>query len=635
MRLNQMRWCRWALARLGVWMSLMVMPLATAHATAHATPQPPCPEDLEQLPAVDYPLAEFRIQLDGSVSRRVTKEEFRGSLEVVGTKGDSYWVQVERVPHREGHKNKWCGKIPANGMLKLPMEQVKAADILRVSVISEHNENRDKDSIAAMRKRELTETRLAEIDKQWMQYVLRLFSAYKPDALFAADGALLKDGTTLKDMLQAFEDASCIAPDRSETRGFCAAGRKLREVLAMASPEDRLKAYDKLFVGLPPFLPKDKKRFCQEALTVELIEQLESSSHVLLSVNELPASRPGETYTLRFGEPKRVIDMAPVGEPVVTWLQDVPVNDKYEVTWKVNGTSRPSSLEPLVRFITFVAQTARQISGGSMRLYGLDATGERKSLGETVELVVPSGICYSEQLDIQVPVLASKGSRVHVAEPLLGHEVYDLKACVGAECTDKTPEKELALAEVHTRAERWRMTLSLGFNLHARMQKAGSAQESRPFQSWRWRPVGSTTGSEQLYQYSRVEDPLAHASASVLLTFLSPAYIGSGQVGVAFGPSLLVGTDPQPLRQWTLHGVLAFKQGFHLTVGGGVRFEDVPAQPEREGELQLVARSAEVKLPDLDQRRIPTGVLNIGFALDMGLIAEGGEELLKILGFKK
>ncbi|PTL79658.1 hypothetical protein [Vitiosangium sp. GDMCC 1.1324] len=616
MSLNQIRLCGWALARLGVWMYLLLVPLAVAQ----AAPPTPCPQNAEPLLPVDFPLAEFRIQPDGSVSRRHTKVEYRGSLELSGEQGDRYWVLVERVPLLEKNKNQWCAEVPANGMLRLPMEHMKETDFLRVSVVGQYKEKRDKASIAAMRKRELTEGRLAEVERQWMQQALLLLGEHKPEELFAANGALLPPGDSLKGTLEAFEKESCSALDRSEIRGFCAAGRGLREVLSMAALEERRKAYDQLFKGLPRITPESKKMFCQEALTVERIEQMESSTHVLLSVNELPVSKPGDTYTLRFGEPKRVIDLAPVGEPVVTWLLDVPVNSSYDVTWKVNGANRTSSLEPLIRLITFVAQAALR-----------DGDGLMKSAGRMETRV----ICDSKDLDIKEPVLASRGSRVHVAEPLLGHEVYDLKACLGKECTDKAPEKELAQAEVHTRAESWRMTLSLGFNLHARMLNDGPDRKSHPFQSWRWRPVGSTTGSEQIYQYSRVEDPLAHASASVLLTFLSPSYIGSGQVGVAFGPSLLVGTELQPLRQWTVHGVLAFKQGFHLTVGGGVRFEDVPVQPEREGELQLVARGADDKLPDLDQRRVPTAVLNVGFALDMGLLAEGGEELLKLLGFKK
>ncbi|WP_171808226.1 hypothetical protein [Corallococcus exiguus] len=608
----------------------------------------PCGSDAKLELADDDPISEFRLTREGAVSRRTVRGA-RGTLAVEGKAGDTYWVRVERVHHasREVAKERWCTEVMANEVLRLPVSAVPTPDFFRVSVFGTYDNGRDGPAANLMRKREQDDKRREAVREDWTRHALWQFTEeYSLDSLVDNAGALTANGAALQAaIVRAFQPAgatpNCHTGSKAPTeiQGICKALWRINtELLSTGLPAEQVGRNRQKFIQEAPS-PDTRQAFCTAAYALNAIERTGSLDYVLLSANELPASDAKETYDLVLGGPKRVFNSAAVGVAVVTWVQDVPVESAHEVTWKADAAVRVSTLEPIVQIIGVVLKSMLKADlGPAVSLFNAKVLSRGFSAAAPVPIpAAPTplslleefgldGYCGGFAAEVKLPVLASKGSRVHVAEPLLGYEAYRLTACAGGGCAEGKSSKETtALAEVHTRAEGWRMTLSLGFNAHAR-------GGGRSFESWRWRPVGSTTGSEQLYQYSRANDPLAHASASLLLTFLSPQYLGPGQLGIAVGPSLLVGTELQPLRQWTAHGVWALKRGFHLTVGGGVRFEDVPTQLTREGELQLVSRSSSGMPPDLDQRRVAAAVFNVGFALDLGFVADGGEALLKELG---
>jgi hypothetical protein len=338
---------------------------------------------------------------------------------------------------------------------------------------------------------------------------------------------------------------------------------------------------------------------CQEWLTAKRAHEGPKQAKLFhFTTLEVPLAPVENTRTLAFGSLEaRFKDVDP---DVHLWLEGVPAGARLTTEWSDRKSAFRPFTETLILFLS--------------RLAGAPAPAEQLFTfcnldGELNDPFLP--------LASQTYVVVFPPAR---PDQLSTDSQATVRVCNGATCVREGEKKNVVGQAVVKTQPGW------GLTLHGQI---GATWSPRALESWAWRTDGPSGGSSQLFELRRETNWTRLATTSVLLSVMTPCQAGDWRLGLAGGPSILVGTKPRVLGQWTA-GLLFGPPSWKFFLGAGVRSIDVPDFDE-EGARVAVERRDLASTPEAP--RLSTSVawthqFSVGLAVDLGTVADGAGKAL-------
>jgi hypothetical protein len=233
-------------------------------------------------------------------------------------------------------------------------------------------------------------------------------------------------------------------------------------------------------------------------------------------------------------------------------------------------------------------------------------------------------------VDTKVPDMGSETvaayeSRGVVLPPGAG-TTTELQVCEGDKCVPDGATPTVRNTVTIKPPNRWRLGLFLDFSGNYGKTLSG----------------GHDAFSEPGYEALNGDDNLSeafvlHRQSDVRRNIMLSLLIGprSDRFAFAFGPGLVDASGSDAFRQWHLRLGIKVAENLFVTVGGGARFIQEPEEGAAGALVLTRTPDTHAKTPTLQTE---TGVAvtgGVGLALDLSVLSDAGEKLLKSVGGKQ
>lgn len=398
-------------------------------------------------------------------------------------------------------------------------------------------------------------------------------------------------------------DAAKLALAGAEEKERSAAGAVVSAERAVAVAMDGFRATAEKLPDLES-TEAARKSWCNG---MAMLAWLEKEGHVRLVVRaEVPLDVANQFVTAVFGAGSSATGWVAAGERLGLLLADVPSDEK--ISFKLHkGQKLPSAADAFANFLVIAVNA------------GLRAASFPAACTD---------LKMDARVDAAAPPIAGFGTRAIVVPTVPSGYRTSVFVCSGPECTpgkaDAPVRNEVQLDLLPT----WRVTLLGELNGTVPVVGTDGAFRTSSFGTPTFEPIGGTSGPDQLYQLRRSYDGRQSFGTSVLLALQQHKWLG------AIGPTVWTGGESSPFTQWNLRAGRVLGEGFVLTFGATTRLVK-DAIDYREGDVVSVSRASGGQAPSPRVRNALAFGASIGIAIDLAVLTDAGEALLKATGVKK
>jgi hypothetical protein len=332
----------------------------------------------------------------------------------------------------------------------------------------------------------------------------------------------------------------------------------------------------------------------------------------LATIIEFPAVR-SQSLSVLYGTGEAALSgIRDGGGPLGLLVRDVPIGTALSF--------RQAAGESLSRSMADVLALAARVFGAvASRDAGVDFCLETADGGRPV--------------DPEVPALAAVGTRAFVMQPLVEDRLTDLRLCAGAACVTSGASENVMDHVVITPRQRWAFTLFLqaSFSAFSGDLELGELSYGVPS----YQAIGGPAGPDQLFELQRGWDVTRAVVVSGLLGFHFECFGPySRHCAAAIGSSITNLAGGNVLRQVDVIFGIELVDPLYLTFSTGIAFvgRRVDGSVADFASVPRMTPGSVPTAPTVPTTETANFVFGIGLAVDLAVLGDGADEIIKALG---